>query len=93
MKDSRNFFYKSNILKALGNPKRLQVVYLLKKGEKKVGVLEEMLQISQSALSQHLAVLRAADIVSTRRVAQSVYYSLKDLRCRKLLDSIEKIYA
>lgn len=81
------------MLKALGNPKRLQVAYLLKDGEKKVGALEELLQISQSALSQHLAVLRAADIVATRRVAQSVYYSLKDAKCRKLLEAIEKIYA
>ena len=93
MKNSHKIFCNANMLKALGNPKRLQVAYLLKSGEKKVGVLEELLQISQSALSQHLAVLRAANLVATRRVAQSVYYSLKDSNCRKLLEAIEKIYA
>jgi DNA-binding transcriptional ArsR family regulator len=48
--------------------------------------------ISQSALSQHLAVLRAADIVSTRRIAQSVYYSLTNPKCIKILDLLKNIY-
>ncbi|MBP5399114.1 MAG: winged helix-turn-helix transcriptional regulator [Alphaproteobacteria bacterium] len=93
MKYADELIYSANVLKALGNPKRLQVVYFLYDGEKNVGALEKMLGISQSALSQHLSVLRAADIVSTRREAQSVYYSLNKGRNKKLLDAIRKVYA
>jgi len=93
MSYSDELMYSANVLKALGNPKRLQVVYCLYEGEQNVGTLEKMLGISQSALSQHLSVLRAAEIVSTRREAQSVYYSLRKGRNKKLLDAIRKVYA
>lgn len=82
----------AGLLKALGNSKRLEIVCILRKSEKKVGELEKIIGISQSALSQHLAVLRTAGIVSTRRNAQSVYYSLSDDRCCKLLDLLDKLY-
>ena len=48
----------SKLLKALGNKKRLEVMYILREGEQKVGDLEKIIGLSQSALSQHLAVLR-----------------------------------
>lgn len=82
----------AGLLKALGNSKRLEIVCILRESEKKVGELEKIIGISQSALSQHLAVLRTAGIVSTRRDAQSVYYSLSDDRCRRLLDLLDKLY-
>lgn len=82
----------AGLLKALGNSKRLEIVCILRESEKKVGELEKIIGISQSALSQHLAVLRTAGIVSTRRDAQSVYYSLSDDRCRSLLDLLDKLY-
>lgn len=81
----------AGLLKALGNSKRLEIVFILREGERKVGELEKIIGISQSALSQHLAVLRTAGIVSTRRDAQSVFYSLSDKRCRRLLDLLEKL--
>lgn len=83
----------AGMLKALGNSKRLEIVHILRENEKKVGELEKIIGISQSALSQHLAVLRTAGIVSTRRDAQSVFYSLADEKCRKLLDLLDKLYA
>lgn len=64
------------LLKALSNEKRLLIVCALYKGEKNVGELEEIVGLSQSALSQHLARLRADNLVSTRRSAQTIYYSL-----------------
>lgn len=82
----------AGLLKALGNSKRLEIVCILRESEKKVGELEKIVGISQSALSQHLAVLRTAGIVSTRRDAQSVYYSLSDDRCRRLLDLLDRLY-
>ena len=66
----------ASLLKALSNEKRLLIACALYKGEKSVGELEEIVGLSQSALSQHLAKLRADDLVSTRRSAQTIYYSL-----------------
>lgn len=92
MNYSDELIHSANVLKALGNPKRLMAVYFLYDGEQNVGTLEKLLGISQSALSQHLSVLRAVDIVATRRKAQSVYYSLKKGKNKKLLDAIRKVY-
>ena len=74
------------LLKALSNERRLMIVCALKKGEQSVGELEEIIGLSQSALSQHLARLRRDGAVSTRRDAQTIYYSLKCPRMQKILD-------
>ncbi len=68
----------SALLKSLSNEKRLLIICALYRGEKSVGELEEIVDISQSALSQHLARLRRDRMVSTRREAQTIFYSLKD---------------
>ncbi len=68
----------SALLKSLSNEKRLLIICALFRGEKSVGELEEIVDISQSALSQHLARLRRDEMVETRREAQTIYYSLKD---------------
>jgi len=67
----------ADLLKALANPKRLQILCVLGEGEQSVGALNERVPLSQSALSQHLAVLRADGLVQTRREAQIIYYSLR----------------
>src|SRR5690606_9138202 len=66
----------AKLLKALANERRLQVLCLLAGGERSVGDINELLALSQSALSQHLAVLREEGLVDTRREAQTIYYSL-----------------
>ena len=66
----------SQLMKALSNPNRLMILCTLNEGELSVGMLNERLPLSQSALSQHLAVLRAAELVYTRREAQTIYYGL-----------------
>lgn len=68
----------ARLLKALGNEKRLEIVYNLMQRELKVHELEEVTLLGQSALSQHLAILRAEKIVKTRRVAQNIFYSLEN---------------
>lgn len=83
----------AKILKSLGNSKRLEIVYNLIRGEKKVSELERVMNISQSALSQHLAILRAAGIVATRRSAQSIYYSLADDKCGKILTVLDEVFS
>lgn len=68
----------AEFLTALANPRRLLILDLLTKNELSVGDLAEQVDLSQSALSQHLAKLRAAHLVSTRKEGQSVYYSCRD---------------
>ncbi|MCB9988039.1 MAG: winged helix-turn-helix transcriptional regulator [Rhodospirillales bacterium] len=82
----------ASLLKSLSNEKRLMIVCALHKGEKSVGELEEIVELSQSALSQHLARLRHDGLVSTRRNAQTIYYSIKDSAVESLLKSLCSIY-
>ena len=64
------------LLKALSNEVRLMLVCQLSEGEKSVGELQDFVKLSQSAVSQHLALLREHKLVATRRDGQSVYYRL-----------------
>ena len=66
------------LLKAMANPQRLRVLCLLIEKEMSVGEINALVPLSQSALSQHLAVLREKELVKTRREAQTVYYSVAD---------------
>lgn len=66
----------SELLKVMSNEWRLLILCHLTSGEQSVGQLEELLGLGQSALSQHLAVLRRERLVRTRRSAQSVFYAL-----------------
>ena len=65
------------LLRAMASEHRLMVLCSLVQGEKSVGELLEKVPLAQSALSQHLAVLRHEGLVATRRVGQSVRYALK----------------
>jgi ArsR family transcriptional regulator, virulence genes transcriptional regulator len=65
------------MLKCLANPHRLMILCTLCEGELSVGALNARIPLSQSALSQHLAVLRAERLVDTRREAQTIYYSVR----------------
>lgn len=64
------------LLRALSNQRRLLVLCVLAEGELSVGALNQRIPLSQSALSQHLAVLREEGLVETRRESQTVYYRL-----------------
>lgn len=66
----------ANLLKSMSNESRLLILCNLAEGEKSVGELQDLVELSQSALSQHLAVLRRDGLVTTRRSAQSIFYSL-----------------
>ena len=68
----------TRLLKALANESRLMILCNLSEGEMTVGQLNEFIPLSQSALSQHLALLRRDNLVQTRRQAQTIYYSLAD---------------
>ena len=82
----------ARLLKALGNEKRLMLLCLLVEGERSVSELNARLDLSQSALSQHLAVLREDGLVATRREAQTIYYSLVEGPAQRILDTLHGIY-
>ncbi len=81
--------YNVLILKALANLNRLKILKLLNTHELNVGQLEKMLNLSQSALSQHLAILRKNNIVKTRRVAQTIFYKIDNDFIRQILKILE----
>jgi len=80
-------------LNLLGNEKRLLIMNHLAGGELSVGILAERVQLSQSALSQHLAKLRAFGLVDTRRDRQMVYYSCKSEAARELIALLDGLLA
>jgi len=82
----------SALLKAMGNEQRLLILCLLVDKELSVSELQAEMDLSQSALSQHLAVLREADFVNTRREAQTVFYSLPNGPIKKVMQTLHKIY-
>ena len=82
----------ARMLKAVANEKRLQILFAVSDKEMNVGEIERLVNLSQSALSQHLAVLRAAGIVSTRRNAQTIFYKLKDDKVKELLNLLQKLF-
>ncbi|MBS9721123.1 helix-turn-helix transcriptional regulator [Tianweitania sp. BSSL-BM11] len=80
------------LLSMLGNTKRLLIMCHLREGEMSVGKIAESVQLSQSALSQHLAKLRQLQLVETRRDKQTIYYSLSSPVTRNLLSTLEELY-
>ena len=82
----------ARLLKALSNEKRLMLLCLLVEGERSVSGLNARLDLSQSALSQHLALLRADGLVTTRRDAQTIYYKLADGPAQRIIETLHSIY-
>jgi len=82
----------SKLLKAVGNERRLMILCHLMAGEKSVGTLEKLIGLSQSALSQHLARLRRDKFVTTRREAQTIYYSLSGSEVETVLTTLYGLY-
>ena len=82
----------SALLKLMANQNRLLILCHLVEGEKCVNELQRLLPLSQSALSQHLAVLRRQSLVSTRRAAQLIYYSLASHEVRAVLSTLHSLY-
>lgn len=78
-------------LSVLGNANRLAILTNLAEGEIQVNVLAKKLGLGQSALSQHLAILRACEFVSTRRASQSVFYSIEPRSIAAALASVEDL--
>lgn len=82
----------ADFLKSMANDRRLIVLCELVQGERTVGELEAVAGLSQSALSQHLAKLREAGIVKTRREAQTIHYSLANAGVKRLIGVLYDLY-
>lgn len=82
----------ATMLKAIANESRLLILCHLEGKEMSVTELNDHLELSQSALSQHLAVLRKNELVTTRRESQTIYYSLSDGRSSKVIKTLYELY-
>ena len=80
------------LLKAMANEWRLMILCHLAEGEKTVSELQSLLGLSQSALSQHLAVLRRERIVRARKHAQSVSYSLSGDEATRVMETLHEVF-
>lgn len=80
------------LLKALGHPARLLVLCRLVEGEASVGELQPITGLSMSALSQHLAVLRELELVTTRREAQVIHYSIAASPALGVLEALHRAF-
>ena len=82
----------SELMKTLGHKDRLMVLCHLISGEKSVGELAGLLDIPQSPLSQHLARMRKESLVSTRREAQTIYYTIASGDAARFVTLMHEIY-
>lgn len=88
----QNAGHVADVLKQLANQNRLMILCVLAEGEISVTELNKRVPLSQSALSQHLAKLRAANIVNTRRESQTIYYQVADEKVKALLATLYQQY-
>lgn len=82
----------SELIKLMAHKDRMVVLCLLSQGEMGVSELREFTQLSQSAFSQHLAVLRKNELVKIRKESQQVFYSLADGRVSIILKALQEAF-
>jgi DNA-binding transcriptional ArsR family regulator len=85
--------FKADLFKALAHPARIQILEVLRQGEQTVSQLQAALEIDPSSVSQHLAVLRARDLLEPRKAGTSVYYRVLDAQLFSILDAARQIFA
>ena len=80
------------LLKSLANENRLMIMCVLAEGEVSVGQLNQRIKLSQSALSQHLAILREQGLVQTRRESQTIYYRPADTVAVAVIELLQEVF-
>ena len=91
MQDSLRRF-KADIFQALAHPTRIAIIELLEGGELSAGELMEKLRMEQANISQHLAVLRAKQLVVHRKVGNQVFYAVRDPIIIKVLALMRRYF-
>ena len=84
--------FKSEIFQALAHPTRIAIIDLLRGGQMPVSAFVEQLELEQANLSQHLALLRARQIVVARKAGNQVFYSVRDPLIWKMLDLMRRYF-
>src|SRR5947207_10600476 len=84
--------YKASIFQALAHPTRIAILEVLREGELSAGAIQERLAVEQANLSQHLAILRGRQIVSSRKEGNQVFYSLGNKVLIKVLDLMRQYF-
>jgi DNA-binding transcriptional ArsR family regulator len=84
--------FKAAFFRALGHPQRIHILELLRDGPMSVGQLQDATDSPGSSVSQHLGVLRAANIVATERQATTILYRVPDPELFELLDVARRIF-
>jgi ArsR family transcriptional regulator, virulence genes transcriptional regulator len=82
----------AGLLRLLGNEKRLMILCQLADGELSVGALQARIGLSQSALSQHLALLREQGVVATRRESQTIHYRIADPAALRVIQTLAELF-
>jgi ArsR family transcriptional regulator, virulence genes transcriptional regulator len=83
----------ASMMKALGNEKRLMILCkLIEQREMSVMAMAGTVNLSQSALSQHLALMRAEGLVDFRRNGQTLYYKIADQNVKRIIKTLKGIY-
>jgi DNA-binding transcriptional ArsR family regulator len=84
--------FKAEFFKALAHPTRIAIVEMLREGELSAGALIERLGLEQANASQHLAVMRTKQIVTSRKAGNQVFYSVRDPRIIEVLDIMRSYF-
>lgn len=82
----------ATLLRLLGNERRLMILCQLADGELSVGQILPRVGLSQSALSQHLALLREQGVVATRRDAQTIHYRIADPAALRVIATLAELF-
>lgn len=82
----------ATLLRLLGNEKRLMLLCQLADGELSVREIQSRVGLSQSALSQHLALLREEGVVATRRESQTIYYRIVDHAAMRVIETLAELF-
>lgn len=84
---------KAEFFKALGHPTRVRILEILRHGQRSVQELQQALDLDQSTVSQHLAVLRSKNVVGARKEGTIVRYGVRDAAVGELLDVARRIFS
>ncbi len=89
--DKKIFEMHAEICKVFTNPKRLEIISLLRDGEKTVNELTELAVVPQANVSQHLTVLRQNNVVTTRRNGANIYYKIANPKILQACDLMREV--
>lgn len=89
--EKKIFEIHAEICKIFTNPKRLEIISLLRDGEKTVGELAELADLPQANISQHLTVLRQNGVVTTRREGANIYYRIANPKILQACDLMREV--